>query len=152
VKNACGLKDFRPNAACIYRLLGGIASQKQIKRSLDFLLREGYLRRTLDGKTVENDPVMTTTDELYDRRKQQVHRKALEIARRGISVYPWERRRESALILTLNDSSVEELKELLKDFYEKLLLFTEEHAQENEGLYQVLINLSPLGGRQNEKR
>ena len=151
VKNSCGLRGFRPNAAVIHQILGGIATRRQIQRSLRFLLREGYLRRTLDGRTVENDLVIATTDEQFDRRKQLFHRKALEIARRGISLYPWERRRESAVILTLNESSIEELKDLLKEFYEKLLLFAEEHPDENESMYQVIVNLSPLGGKQNEK-
>jgi len=146
VKDACRLKHFRPDASSIYRMLGGIATKRQIERSLAFLLREGYLRRTLDGRLVEREVVMATTDEQYDRRKQVFHRRALEIAKRGIATYPWDRRRESAVVLALNRTSVEELKELLKDFYERLLVFAEEHDGDDEALYQVLINLSPIGG------
>jgi uncharacterized protein (TIGR02147 family) len=151
VKDCSRLKGFRPDPDVIYRLLGGIVSKSQIARSLTFLFREGYLRRTIEGKIVENDVLSTTTDGDFDRKKEAFHRKTLEIARNGISFYPWERRRESALVLPLNPDSAEKLKDLLKEFYERLLVFAEEHPHDNEELYQVLINLSPIGGRsQNE--
>ena len=50
-------------------------------------------------------------------------------------------------VLPLNKASFLELKEILKEFHERVLAFSEDHANDNEGLYQVLINLSPIGSR-----
>ena len=146
VRDACRLKDFRAEPKVIHQLLGGIATVKQIERSLRYLLREGYLRRTLDGKYVENDPFITTTDGQPDKNIPAFHRKALELARRAIAIYPKDRRRQFALIIRLNRSSTDLVKDLVQEFYDKLLLFAEAHENEEEELYQVTINLCPVGG------
>ena len=151
IKDACRLKGFREDPMTIYRLLGGIASPNQIERSLRFLLHEGFLRRTLDGRIVENDLLVTTTDEIPDKKIKEFHRKALEIAKRGMNLYPVSKRRQSALVLALNESSLEELKQVLKEFYEKLLAFAEQHPKDDEQLYQVIINLCPIGGESDPK-
>jgi uncharacterized protein (TIGR02147 family) len=146
VKDASRLKGFKADPKVIHRLLGGIATPLQIEKSLRFLLREGYLRRTLDGKIVENEVLTTTDDKDFDRKKQAFHRNALRIAYRGILAHPWERRHESALILPVDKASLERLKKLLKGFYEELLVFAENDLETNEELYQVVINLTPVGG------
>lgn len=148
VKDSCRLKGFEPDALVVHRLLGGIATPSHIGRALRFLFREGYLRRTLDGKIVENESLITTTDGIPNRKIRSFHKKALEIAKRGLDLYPVERRRECALILRLDGESLSELRELLKDFYSRLLAFAGEHASESESLYQVTIHLTPMGGSQ----
>ena len=140
------LKGFDPHPERLARLLGGIALASRVKRSLDFLLREGFLRRTLDGKVVMNQDLEVTTDEIPNAKIRAFHKKSLDIARRNLDLYPITKRRESALIMHLNQASIEELKELLKDFYERLIAFAEAHPDDNEELYQVLINLTPIGG------
>ncbi len=146
VKDSVRLKDFAPDATVIFRLLGGLASIRQIERSLSFLFREGFLRKTLEGKTVEDSPLVMTTDEQLDKKIQAFHKHALQLARRGIGLYPLEQRRESVVVLPVNRAHLPELKRLLKDFYEKVLVFAETHTQDDEQLYQVILNLSPIGG------
>lgn len=146
VKDACRLKGFKPEPAVIQRLLGGIASEKQIAKSLKFLLEHGYLRKTVDGKIVPESRLTTTTDDVPDAKIRLFHKNALGIASRAIELFPPDRRRASAVVVSLNESSVVELKDLLKEFQEKLMQFVEDHPGETDGLYQVLINLTPVGG------
>jgi hypothetical protein len=115
------------------------------------LLREGFLRRTLDGKIVEDTPVMVTSDDLPNSHIKRFHSKALELARRGIHIYPIEKRRELALVLCLDQKNVPALRELLGEFYERLLVFAESHAGNEEELIQVTINMVPIGGLPHEK-
>lgn len=150
VKDAARLQGFHANATALYQLLGGIASIQQIQRSLNFLLREGYLRRTLDHKVVENDVVVTTTDDVPNVKIRQFHKKALEIAKRGIDVFPTHARRQSAIILPVNEDSLEELKKILKESYERIVAFSEEHSQDNQKLVQVIISMTPVGGFDSE--
>jgi len=124
-----------------------MASEKRIERSLEYLLREGYLRRTLDGRVVENEPLTTTSDEKSNERAKSFHSHSLDIAKRAIKFHPMESRQASAVVLALNESSFNDLKEMLKEFYEKVLEFVEEHSDDNEQLYQVIIHLSPVGGK-----
>jgi len=152
VKDACRLKGFRPDPLIIHRLLGGIASSVRIERALRFLLREGFLRRTLDGRIVEADTVVATTDEIPDTKIQAFHLQALEIAKRGIKAHSVAKRKASALVLPLNEENVKELKALLNEFYERLIVFAEDHPNDNEQLYQVILNLCPVGGLSDEAR
>jgi uncharacterized protein (TIGR02147 family) len=147
VKDACRIRGFKPDADVVHRLLGGVAPVKRIQRSLAFLFREGFLRLTTDGRVVENDTLVTSTDDLPSQKIRDFHRYALDIAKRGLSTHPMEKRRESALVLPLNEGSFKELREILKDFYERLLVFAEEHPDDDEKLYQVIINLTPVGGQ-----
>ena len=62
------------------------------------------------------------------------------------------KRRESALVMHLNDTSMVELHELLKEFYERLLEFAEAHPDDNEHLCQVLINFTPISSSAREEK
>jgi uncharacterized protein (TIGR02147 family) len=146
VKDACGLEGFQPDPVQIHRILGGIAPIKRIEKSLSFLLKEGFLRRTVTGKTVVNDAMVMTSDDVPSEKIRKFHKKALDIASRSIDCYPVTKRRANAIVLPLNDSSLPELNEILKRFYEELLTFGERHAGENERLYQILLNFTPVGG------
>ncbi|MGK5084812.1 TIGR02147 family protein [Bdellovibrionota bacterium FG-1] len=146
VKDLCELRGFEPDPITLSRMLGGIATPRQIQRSLDFLVKNGYFRRTLKGQLVKNERMTVTTDDIPDAKIKAFHKNALKLATRAVDLYPVERRRANALVIALNQSSVEELKTLLKDFYERLLVFLEEHPDDDEQLYQVLLNLTPIGG------
>ncbi len=151
VKDSCRLKGFEPDPLVLFKLLRGIASPARIERSLRFLLREGFLRRTLDGKIVEDNPVTMTSDDIPSSKIKQFHSKALEMARRGIYLYPIEKRRELALVLRLNAKSLAALRDMLKQFHEQLLVFAEEHVDDQDELFQVTINLVPIGGLPHDK-
>lgn len=144
VRDAAKLKGFNPDVKHLFRAIGGIASPQRIGRSLQFLLREGYLRRTIEGKIVQNEVLVTSSDGLPNSKIRAFHKQALAIARRNIELLPVEKRQEAALVMHLNPESVVELRQMLKGFYERLLQFAEDHPDDNEGLYQVLINLTPI--------
>jgi uncharacterized protein (TIGR02147 family) len=146
VKDSSRLRGFQPSPATIHRLLGGLVSPRQIERSLKFLFREGFLRRTMEGRIVENEVLMTSTDEKADTRIQNFHRKALDVAQRGLRRIPVNRRQASTILLPLNESSYLEVKAKLKRYYEELLEFAEQHQGDEERLYQITIHLTPIGG------
>lgn len=151
VKDASRLVGFKPNSATVYRLLGALATPKRIERSLQFLMREGFLRRTLDGQIVEDHPLVTTTDEIPNDKIRAFHKQALAIAQRGIDIFPLSMRRESAVVMPINDEHLEEIKDILKDAYQRILQFAEDHASDNQRLYQVVLNLSPIGAHDHEQ-
>jgi uncharacterized protein (TIGR02147 family) len=152
VKDAVKLNGFSPDPARLFQLLGGIAPPKRMGRSLEFLLREGFLRRTLEGKIVLNETLVTSSDGLPNSKIKSFHKQALAIARRNIDILSVEKRQEAAVVLHLNTESVLELKQLLKEFYARLLEFAEERPDDNEGLYQVLLNFTPISAATKEKQ
>jgi uncharacterized protein (TIGR02147 family) len=147
VKDACGLKGFKPNANVIYHLLGGIATVARIEKSLLYLQREGFLRRNTKGQLVKNDSLTTTTENIPSTAIKRFHKKALDLAQRGIDDYPPERRRAAAVVVSLNESSYQKLFQLVGEFHEQLKKFVEDHPNDDERLYQVLLHLSPIGGK-----
>lgn len=144
IRDAAKLKTFEPDPAALSYLLGGIAPLTHMQRSLRFLLREGFLRRTLTGQVVQDEPLVTSTDDLPSAKIRAFHKKALALAARAIAALPADQRRQSAMIMHLNGDSVNELKEILKGFHERLMQFAEDRPDENETLYQVIINLTPI--------
>jgi len=151
VKDAFGLKGASPEPQKIHRALGGIAPLSRIQKSIEFLLKEGFLRRTVDGRIVKNDCITTTTDDIPDAKIRAFHKQALEIAKQAIETYPTDRRRANTLIMTLSPSSTQKLNGLLTHFYEQLIQFLEEHPDDDEQLYQVTLNLTPIGRVHEEK-
>lgn len=146
VKDACDLKGFKPDKEVLHRLLGGMAPPERMGKSLEFLLKNGFLRKTLDGRVVKNEELVTTSDDIPNEKIKRFHRKAFDLAKQALDTYSVDQRRANVVVLSVNESNLTELKELLKEFYEKLLSFIEDHPDDNERLYQILINLSPVGG------
>lgn len=146
VKDSARLRGFRPEPATVQRLLGGLASTRAIGRSLRFLFRQGYLRHTVDGRIVENNALDETTDEIPSRHIRQVHKRALELARACLDSVPTGQREASVLLLPLTQKHFLELKDIVKRWSEEGAAFAEAHASDDERLYQLVINLSPVGG------
>jgi uncharacterized protein (TIGR02147 family) len=145
VKDAFQLKRVKENPEEIYRVLSGIASQKRIDKALAFLLRAGYLRRNQDGMIVEDVPLSSVDQRVPNQKVRQFHKGALMLAAQALDQYDPSQRYANALILPLDPEGYMELKRLIEEFAESLQKFAET-ARDGEGLYQVLINLSPTGG------
>ena len=146
VKDAFRLIGINNSPKAIYKSLAGLATQKRIDRSLDFLIREGYLRRTMDGKIVEDTPLLISDEGIADKKIQQFHKAALRIARDAIDLYPIEERLANAMVLPLTKAGYKELLDLIGEFAVKIQNFDTEHNEPGDRLYQLLINLSPTGG------
>lgn len=146
VKDAFGLKSVIENPNLIDQILFDIAPAAQIKKSLQFLLKEGFLRRTLSGGIVKNEDIAITSGNVSSAKIRAFHIRALKIAQAGIHRFSPEQRRANTLLMALDEASLSELKLILEEFYERLISFMERHPNEGTRLYQVIINLCPIGG------
>lgn len=146
VKDAFGLESVAKNPERVYSVLGGLASQKRIDRAIEFLLREGYLRRTPDQEIVQDTPLNVLDQRVPSERVRQFHKGALKVATNAIDRYSTDKRYANALILPLNQASYGKLLELIEEFTERLQSFAESIDQ-GETLHQLIINLSPTGGK-----
>jgi uncharacterized protein (TIGR02147 family) len=150
VKEACRLAGFKLDAPTVHRLLGGIASVAQVGKSLEFLVREGFLRRTMAGQVVQNELQSATTDEIPDRKIAAFHKRALDLAKEGMDRYPFHERRAEAYVLPVNAKNLDKLKKILTECVDQVEQFEQDHPEENERLFQVLIHLTPVGGPADE--
>ncbi len=145
VKDAFQLKRVKQNPKEIYAVLAGIASQKRIDKAIHFLLRAGYLRKNVDGKIVEDTPLHVVDQKVSNQKVKQFHKGALKTALQAIDQYSSSHRYANALILPLDERGYQELTQLIEDAAERLQKFAEK-TKDGNGLYQVIINLSPTGG------
>jgi uncharacterized protein (TIGR02147 family) len=150
VKDFFKIPAVQAQPQLLYKLLGHIAPPKRIDKSLKFLLREGYLRKTLEGRIVIESNLAVADPKVPSHKIRQSHKAALNLARLGIDLYDSKQRWANALVLHLNENSKAELVDLFQEFAEKLQDFAAAHSEEGDRLYQVLLNICPIGGAENE--
>lgn len=150
VRESCKLRDFNEDPRVIHNLLGGMASVEQIKKSLEFLFREGFLRRTIENKIIHNNLLSQTSDQIPNRKIRAFHRRALDLVKRNLELYPVEKRQDHTYVLAVNEKNLVKLKKLMTDFIEQVEQFEQEHPDGDEQLFQVSLHLTPASRRLNE--
>ncbi len=147
VKDLFLLPAVQKNPELIEKLLLPVATPKRVSKAIEFLLREGYLRRTLDGGIVVETQLAVVEPAAPSKRIRQFHKGAMSLAKLALELYPKEERMANTQIMALNESSLAELNELIADFAEKLKDFSSRKRGDGNRLYQFIINLSPVGGK-----
>lgn len=147
VKDLFHLREVQENPELVERLLATLASPQRIRRSVEFLVREGHLRRNLDGKLVIETNLTVTDPGVPSAKIKLFHKGALSLAKQAIDLYSVNERMANALLVPLDAKRHEELLELINEFAERLKDFTAQDSVDADRLYQVLINLSPVGGK-----
>lgn len=145
VKDAFQLKAVRKDPQLLFALLSPIAPVKRIRRCLDFLLKEGYLRRNSQGEIIEDSSFHSVDEKEAHKYIRAFHSAALRNAIRGLELYSIERRHAQSLVLTLDQAQYQEIVGELENFGEKIQSIAEK-IPEGKVLYQLAINLSPVGG------
>ncbi len=147
VKDCFMLEIVQKNPHLVYKELGAIASKKRIDKSLKFLLREGYLRKTIDGRIVVESILATNESPAPSQKVRAFHKAALGIAKQNMDLFAAHERFANTLVLELTPARYQELTEMIREFSKVLQDFASVDCDRGDRLYQLLINLSPTGGR-----
>ena len=145
MKDAFQIKDLQENPELIYKKLAYLADEKSIRKSIHFLLREGYLRRTLDNKIVLDHPLSVKEPKEAHLLVRRFHKKALKLASVGLDLVPTEKRLANTFILPLDQTTYFEMLDMIRTFTDQLKHFCETRTLEGENLYQLTLNLTPTG-------
>jgi uncharacterized protein (TIGR02147 family) len=146
VKDLFQIPAYQKRADMVISQLSLLANPKRVKRSLEFLLREGYLRRTLDGKIVPETRLAVADPQIPNEKIRQAQKAMLSVAKIALDFYPSSERFSNALTIPLDARAYQELTELIQEFAERLKDFAEKNDRPGERLYQLIVNLSPVGG------
>jgi hypothetical protein len=65
----------------------------------------------------------------------------------ALDLFPPSERLANTLIIPLNEKSYGELLEIIQEFSERLQNFAAHNQEAGERLYQLILNLSPTGGK-----
>ena len=147
VKDLVNLKGFSLEPVALRKMLFGIASEKKIQKSIEYLLAEGFWRKTATRKIIAEEPAVVSTNELPNEKIRSFHKQALRIALRGLDVFPSDRRKSSTVLIACDREKIVELKEMIDGFQAQLLQFIEDHPCGGDDLIQVAVHLTPVGAK-----
>lgn len=161
VKDCFQIPAIQKNPKKIYPVLAHLASQKRIDRAIQFLLKEGHLSKNSSGHIFITTQLTVTQTVIPSQKIREFHGGALNLAKQALENYgPNERFANTVIIpmsklnynklLDLIQSFAEQLQEFASQPTEELLGYQSEHSDpdlKNIRLYQVLINVSPTGGK-----
>jgi uncharacterized protein (TIGR02147 family) len=147
VKDCFQLPKVQSSPELVYRYLSSYAHPKRLEKSIDFLLKEGHLRRTLDGKIVVEATLAVADPKVPSKKIRQFHKGALGVAKAALDLFPPSERLANTLIIPLNEKSYGELLEIMQEFSDRLQNFAAHNQETGERLYQLILNLSPTGGK-----
>lgn len=145
VKDIVNLKGFQLTAETIFSMLGGFIPLTKIKKSVNFLLKEGFWRKDQAGKIVLNESAVTTTNGIPNEKIKLFHSKALENALIGLKTLPVDQRKASTVLLSVDHSKMDELRGLIDLFQTQLLEFIEKNPGGQDSLVQITTHLTPIG-------
>lgn len=145
VKDLVNLNGFRLDPDTLLFMLQGIAPAQRIKKSVEFLLREGFWKKTLSGQVVQEEAAVTTTNGIPNEKIKSFHKKALELALHGIKAFPMNKRKASTVLIAVDEGHIDELKGLMDSFQQQLLEFIEKHPNGKDALVQIITHLTPIG-------
>lgn len=145
VKDAFQIKELQEHPELIYKKLAFLADEKSIRKSIHFLLREGYLRKTLDNRIVLDQPLSVKEPKESHLLVRKFHKKALKLATVGLDLVPTEKRLANTFIVPLDQTTYFEMLDMIRTFTDNLKQFCETRAIEGENLYQLTLHLTPTG-------
>jgi uncharacterized protein (TIGR02147 family) len=147
VKDLFLIPAVQKDPSLVERQLLSVVPPRRVQKAIEFLLREGHLRRTLEGHIVIDTTLSVTDPGVPSRKIRQFHKGALSLARQALDLYGTNERLANTILVTLDEKRHHELRQLFQEFAEKLQDFAAQDTPQAERLYQVLLNLSPVGGK-----
>lgn len=134
------LHDFRDDPYWIARRMHGKASAQEILKSFHFLLQEGYIEKTPEGRYQPKDNVVLSSDEIRSLAIRNYHRQMLELARESLDGQSLDEREFGALTIILAKEHLGELKGRMKAFRQELHAWALAKNQERAGDQVVQVN------------
>lgn len=147
VKDCFQFPEFQAQPELVFKHLELLAKPKRIKKSIAFLLKHGYLRKSLDGRIVVESNLTITESPLPSKKIRAFHKKAMRHAERALELFPIQERMANTFLMPLNEERYQELLKIIKEFNEKTMVIADQEEDVNSRLYQLVLNLSPVGGK-----
>lgn len=120
IRELVSTKGFKEDPEWIAKRLGGKISKSQAQESLDLLLTLKLLKRNLEGRLEQNEPLLTSSGDVPSHLLRGLHRFYLRKALASIFSIPPEKKELSGLLLAIPSHRVKEAKDEIKEFRKKL--------------------------------
>ncbi len=120
IRELVSTREFNEDPAWIAKRLGNKVTEAQAKESIELLERLQILKRSHTGKLEQQEPLLTSSDEVPSHVIRSLHRTFLRKAINSIFSVPVEKRELSGLVISIPMNRMKELKDEIKEFRKKL--------------------------------
>ncbi len=142
-------KGFKEDPEVIAKILGGLASPERIKKSLNFLIKNGFLKRNDKGKLIPDEEVYTSTRHVPNKNIRRGHRKAFDLAKAALEEQPIDVRNTSRFLFVATKERAKKYYALVDEFMDQVQELYQEEPDGNEEIYHMIIHFSPVVGKKN---
>jgi uncharacterized protein (TIGR02147 family) len=147
VKDCFQFPIFQRRPELVIDHLELLAKPKRIKKSIQYLIANGYLRKLLDGRIVVESNLTITESPLPSKKIRAFHKKAMKHAEKALELFSIHERMANTFLMPLNEERYRELLTLIRDFNQKTMSIADQDENAESRLYQLVLNLSPVGGK-----
>ncbi len=144
IRELVTLPGFKEDYEWIGRRLSPQITAQQAKKSIEFLLSIGILKRDKNGSLVQKDAVISSEYEMASAALRNFHSQMVGLAGEAIEGAPRELREVSSLTLGLSVKCLNRLKERIRIFKEELLTMVVDDKSDSELVCQMNFQLFPL--------
>jgi len=145
--------DFSDDPYWLARRLNAQVSVAEVSAALQFLLKEGFIEKTPEGRYVAKDNMVVTSDEIKSLSIRNYHRQMLAQAEATLESLAMAEREFGALTMALPETAIEELKYRLKAFRQETHKWAMQAAAnaESEVVIQLNFQMYPHTRRKGAK-
>ena len=140
---AVGMRMDSMDYAAIARRVYPAILPKQVKKSIEMLLRRGFIRTNDQGTLEQASPLIATDRETQSIVIRNFHRKMLGIAQDSLATVLPEKREISSITMKISGAGFDRVKRRIQDFKEELMQIIKEDKN-TDRVYQANFTLFPL--------
>lgn len=133
----------RPEPASIAGYIDPPLPVKQVRKSINLLIRLGMIRTRSDGSYEVVSDSLTTGDEVRSVALCRFHESMLQLAQRSVTIHNPEQRDISGVTMGLSDKGFKLVKEQIAGFRKRVMEIAQNDSRE-ERVCQLSIQLFPL--------
>jgi uncharacterized protein (TIGR02147 family) len=136
--------NFDPNPAVISARLKNLLTQTDARRAIKLLIDTRMLIENENGQLVPSMDTARSTDEINSLAIRKYHKSCLDLGKKVIEQEPVEAREFGSINLLLKDEDQPKLKEMIKDFRERILSLAAKDDLTSAKVTQVNIQMFHL--------
>jgi uncharacterized protein (TIGR02147 family) len=134
--------DFKSDYEGLGKLLFPPISREDAKRSVELMTRLGLIRKGENGKYIQEDPIITTGDDVISLAVRHFHLENFLLGAKALESCPAPLRDLSCLVVRLSDGGFQLLKKEIRGFRKRLLELTESDT-DFKRVYHISFQMYP---------
>jgi uncharacterized protein (TIGR02147 family) len=143
IREMTALDDFSSDPKWIQSQLSFPASLEDVKKSLDFLIKNKIVKQDEQGKYLKPDYQISCMDSVYRNALISFHKQFLELASQAATYIDTDHRRLLGHCVALKQENVEEAKKIIEEAYARLRGLQDSN-DESDSVYFMELALFPL--------